>query len=75
MGWCFSSVCSVGDDGGIGGVDCFNVHLFLLHHVGLPEDLHGIDVPRVHLLHQPHLPEGALSYHLVMVTVLMVMTW
>lgn len=39
-------------------------HLFLLEHVGLPQDLHGVDVARVLFLHQPHLAERAPAYHL-----------
>jgi hypothetical protein len=41
-----------------------NTNLLLLDHVGLPEDLHGVDVSGVHLLYEPHLPEGALPDHL-----------
>jgi hypothetical protein len=41
-----------------------NTNLLLLDHVGLPEDLHGVDVAGVHLLYEPHLPEGALPDHL-----------
>jgi hypothetical protein len=41
-----------------------NTNLLLLNHVGLPEDLHGVDVAGIHLLYEPHLPEGALPDHL-----------
>ena len=39
-------------------------YLLLLDHVGLPEDLHGVDVAGVDLLDEPNLPEGALPDHL-----------
>lgn len=41
----------------------FNIHqkcaadLFFLQHVGLPQNLHGVNVPRVFLLHQTDLRE------------------
>lgn len=47
-----------------------NTHLFLLEHVCLAQYLHGVDVPRVLLLHQPHLPERTPTDHLQRLKVL-----
>lgn len=38
-------------------------HLLFLEHVRLSEDLHGVHVTRVFLLHEAHLAEGAPAYH------------
>ena len=34
--------------------------LFLGHHVGFPQDFHGVDVTCVDFLYQPHLESGIL---------------
>ena len=39
-------------------------HLLLLQHVRLAEDLHGVHVSRVLLLHEAHLSKGAAPDHL-----------
>lgn len=36
-------------------------YLILLKHVGFAQDLHGIDVAGVFLLHQPHLTESTFA--------------
>ena len=36
-------------------------HLLLLHHVSLPENLHGVDMARVNLLDQAYFAEGSLT--------------
>lgn len=45
-------------------------HLFLLQHISLTQDLHGIYMARVFLLDEPHFAKRAPSYHLQRVEVL-----
>ena len=39
-------------------------HLLLLNHGSLPQDLHGVHVAGVALLHQADLAESPAAYHL-----------